>query len=104
MYALSYIGHTRNDENIPKKKRGGTFKTDIYGRPPHKSPPIVHFSSRGIPIGKNRKDFVEFLGTLARNGLHAPIHLDDWRNMPNECLDGILETVKVSFFFLILKH
>ncbi|PKU64913.1 hypothetical protein MA16_Dca018428 [Dendrobium catenatum] len=43
---------------------------------------VVNFNKYGQPIGKNKSLFVEFLGTIPRNGKYAPIDIRSWDQMP----------------------
>ena len=70
--------------------------TKIWGRPDDTPKPKVNFDEDGLPIGENKSDFVEFLGTMARNGKYAPLCITDWRLMPSERMEEMIDVVKVT--------
>lgn len=69
---------------------------EIWGRPTTLPRIQLDFDGFGRPIGPNRSKFSEFLGTIARNGMHCPLDVEDWHKMPNEYKMKMLHVVKVS--------
>ncbi|KAL6580745.1 hypothetical protein OROMI_006668 [Orobanche minor] len=57
----------------------------------------IEFNKYGKPIGPNKSRFVEFLGTIVRNGNKAPLNYETWDNMPISFKDDMLEKVKTTY-------
>jgi hypothetical protein len=80
-------------------RRGLTYCTGTWGCPKDKGLIKVEFNNKGQPIGKKRKKLSSFLGTIARNGKHAPLNYSSWSKMPNTYKKGMIEIVKVILQF-----
>lgn len=59
----------------------------------------VEFNKYGKPIGPNKSNYVEFLGSIVRNGNLAPLDFKDWHKVPATFKKDMLDKVKV----IILK-
>lgn len=55
----------------------------------------VEFNELGQAIGPNKSEYVEFIGTLVRNGKLLPLNLKDWHNVPKPLKSKLVELVKV---------
>jgi hypothetical protein len=77
------------------QRRGPTYCTNTWGRPKNKGLIKVDFNDKGQPIGNNRKRLSSFLGTIARNGKHAPLNYESWTKMPNTYKKDMIEIIKV---------
>lgn len=55
----------------------------------------VDFNELGQAIGPNKSEYVEFIGTLVRNGKLLPLNIKDWHNVPKSFESKLLELVKV---------
>lgn len=71
----------------------------------------VEFNELGQAIGPNKSEYVEFIGTLVRNGKLLPLNLKDWHNVPKPLKSKLVELVKVipsninlNFFFFFVKY
>lgn len=64
---------------VPKKTRGPTYMARVWVRRGRKE---VEFNELGQAIGPNKSEYVEFIGTLVRNGKLLPRNLKDWHNVP----------------------
>lgn len=55
----------------------------------------INFDQHGNAIGPNKSKYVEFLGTIARNGKLAPLNAKDWREVSQPLKRAMVELVKV---------
>lgn len=88
---------TNDKKGTIKRKRGPTLLRQVWGRNSNEERIKVDFNKRGQPVGPNKKTFVGFLGTIARNGKYAPLDIDDWRKVPKENKDEMIKLVKERF-------
>jgi hypothetical protein len=78
------------------QRRGPSFCTDTWGRPKSKGLIKVVFNQKGQPIGLNRNSLSSFLGTVARNGKHAPLNYRSWTVVPKTYKQDMINIVKVG--------
>lgn len=57
----------------------------------------VSLNNSGLPIGKNAAMFITFLGTLARDGMLAPLTYQSWKSIPKENKNVLWHIVKLKF-------
>ena len=55
----------------------------------------VSLNASGVPIGKEAATLSAFLGTLARDGILAPLAYLNWRCVPENNKDVMCHIVKV---------
>ncbi|KAL0920042.1 hypothetical protein M5K25_009148 [Dendrobium thyrsiflorum] len=94
----NYVAGRSNEEQ--KQKRGPTYMCSVWGyhATQHGGERLVaNFNKYGQPIGQNKSLFVEFLGTIAWNGKHAPIDIKSWDKMPKSLKENMLELVQEKF-------
>ncbi|KAL6584813.1 hypothetical protein OROMI_004102 [Orobanche minor] len=92
------VEHDLRDDLFEKSRaRGYTYMPHVWAISSNDSNlkrlPI-EFNKYGKPIGPNKSRFVEFLGTIVRNGNKAPLNYETWHNMPISFKDDMLEKVK----------
>ncbi|XP_012846311.1 PREDICTED: uncharacterized protein LOC105966291 [Erythranthe guttata] len=82
-------------ENVRQKRaRGPTYMTRVWARKGRKE---VQFNEYGQAIGLNKSEYVEFVGTLVRNGKLLPIDIKDWHRVPKPTKSKLVELVKAKF-------
>ncbi|PIN14497.1 hypothetical protein CDL12_12877 [Handroanthus impetiginosus] len=59
----------------------------------------IHFNKLGLPIGENKSKFVEFLGSLVRNGKLIRLDTPTWHKVSWSVKNSLLEIVKVIIFY-----
>ncbi|XP_028556439.1 uncharacterized protein LOC114581140 [Dendrobium catenatum] len=68
-----------------------------YHSTQHGGERLVNFNQYGQPIGQNKSLFIEFLGTIARNGKYTPIDIKSWDKMLKSFKKNMLEVVQEKF-------
>ncbi|KAL8533857.1 hypothetical protein ACS0TY_010040 [Phlomoides rotata] len=82
------------------KVRGYTYMPHIWAISSKQSniqPLKIEFNKYGQPIGRNKSKYVEFLGTIVRNGNLAPLNFKDWHKVPASLKKDMLDKVKGSY-------
>ncbi|KAL8473550.1 hypothetical protein ACS0TY_030396 [Phlomoides rotata] len=82
------------------KVRGYTYMPHIWAISSKQSniqPLKIEFNKYGQPIGRNKRKYVEFLGTIVRNGNLAPLNFKDWHKVPASLKKDMLDKVKGSY-------
>ncbi|KAL8506495.1 hypothetical protein ACS0TY_017402 [Phlomoides rotata] len=77
--------------------RGYTYMPHIWAISSKQSniqPLKIEFNKYGQPIGRNKSKYVEFLGTIVRNGNLAPLNFKDWHKVPASLKKDMLDKVK----------
>ncbi|KAL6576874.1 hypothetical protein OROMI_011150 [Orobanche minor] len=57
----------------------------------------IEFNKYGKPVGPNKSHFVEFLGTIVRNGNKAPLNYETCHKIPIPFKNDMLEKVKTAY-------
>ncbi|KAL6554186.1 hypothetical protein OROMI_019859 [Orobanche minor] len=93
------VEHDLRDDLFEKSRaRGYTYMPHVWAissKDSNLKRLPIEFYKYGKPIGPNKSRFVEFLGTIVRNGNKAPLNYETWHNMPISFKDDMLEKVKV---------
>ncbi|KAF0930629.1 hypothetical protein E2562_033825 [Oryza meyeriana var. granulata] len=76
--------------------RGPTIYVKMWTLPEGVRLP-VSLNNSGLPIGKNAAMFGNFLGTLAQDGILAPLSYQKWKSIPKENKDAMWHIVKLKF-------
>jgi hypothetical protein len=89
-------------QNIGSKRkkghrRGPTLCVKVWTLPEGVRLP-VSLNNSGFPIGKNAAMFGNFLGTLARDGILAPLTYKKWKSIPKENKDVMWHIIKLKFY------
>ncbi|KAL6558330.1 hypothetical protein OROMI_018680 [Orobanche minor] len=97
--ASANIDHVDPQDGIFKqhKTRGFTYMPHVYAiSSNNNSQPVkVEFNEYGKPIGPNKSKFVEFLGSIARNGKVAPLNYPDWHKVPKIDKARMMDMIKL---------
>ncbi|CAL1400209.1 unnamed protein product [Linum trigynum] len=87
----------RQDVSPSKKRtRGPTMCMPIWGMQPGERIQIT-VNDLGQPTGDGSTKLGNFLGTLARNAIYAPLHYEDWRLMPKHYKTTMWNMVQEKF-------
>ncbi|KAL6560279.1 hypothetical protein OROHE_006286 [Orobanche hederae] len=80
------------------KTRGFTYMPHVYSiSSNNNSQPLkVEFNEYGKPIVPNKSKFVEFLGSIARNGKVVPLNYPDWHKVPKTNEARMMDMIKGS--------
>ncbi|KAL8462307.1 hypothetical protein ACS0TY_033382 [Phlomoides rotata] len=82
------------------KLRGYTYMPRIWAISSKQSnilPLKIEFNKYVQPIRHNKSNYVEFLGTIVRNGNLAPLNFKDWHKVPTSMKKDMLDKVKESY-------
>ncbi|KAL6584387.1 hypothetical protein OROMI_003676 [Orobanche minor] len=95
------VEHDLRDDLFEKSRaRGYTYMPHVWAissKDSNLKRLPIEFNKYGKPIGPNKSLFVEFLGTIVRNGNKAPLNYETWHNMPISFKDDMLEKVKTTY-------
>ncbi|XP_034603069.1 uncharacterized protein [Setaria viridis] len=83
-------------QNKGRRPRGLTLCLKLWTMPKGMRIP-VSLNTSGLPIGKEAATLSSFLGTLARDGILAPLSHLDWRSVPEKNKDVMFHIVKLKF-------
>ena len=75
-----------------KKTRGSTQMRDIWGNRDGKKIQIT-CNNFGQPHVENANKLTSFIGTLVRDGKHAPINYKSWHKVPQKYKDGMWKII-----------
>jgi len=79
-----------------KKQRGHTLMAHIWNQPKEKRI-LVEWNKQWQPIGNEGLDLAYFVDTIARNPMLCSLSYIDWRRVPKEEKNGLLEIVKIHY-------
>ncbi|XP_059654058.1 uncharacterized protein LOC132300827 [Cornus florida] len=93
------VGTTESNELItPKKTRGPTRCANVVQHDTKKNGLIpLSVNEHGQPNGADEKNFANYLGTIARNGLATPLNYKNWRKVPEIVKEDMWTTVRGKF-------
>ncbi|XP_031373418.1 uncharacterized protein LOC116188293 isoform X2 [Punica granatum] len=95
--AISALQLESNGGTKRKRGRGPTLMRDLWGLQDDERK-VVSFNSFGQPNDpENSSKLANFLGTIARDGTHAPLHYLTWRKMPGHHKEEMVKLVKLKF-------
>ncbi|PUZ48835.1 hypothetical protein GQ55_7G277500 [Panicum hallii var. hallii] len=83
-------------QNKGRRPRGSTLCLKLWTMPKGMRIP-VSLNASGLPIGKEAATLSSFLGTLARDGILAPLSHLGWKNVPEKNKDVMRHIVKLKF-------
>ncbi|RLM64397.1 uncharacterized protein C2845_PM16G19560 [Panicum miliaceum] len=83
-------------QNKGRRPRGSTLCLKLRTMPKGMRIP-VSLNASGLPIGKEAATLSSFLGTLARDGILAPLSHLGWKNVPERNKDVMRHIVKLKF-------
>ena len=80
------------DDTSKKKTRGPTQMRDIWGNRDGKKIQIT-CNNFGQPHDENANKLTSFIGTLVRDGKHAPINYKSWHKVPQKYKDNMWKII-----------
>jgi len=83
-------------QNKGRRPRGSTLCLKLWTMPKGMRIP-VSLNASGLPIGKEAATLSSFLGTLARDGILAPLSHLGWKSVPEKNKDVMRHIVKLKF-------
>lgn len=96
----SYTDMLMNDSG-EKKTRGPTQMREIWGNRDGEKIKIT-CNDFGQPYDTNANKLSSFIGTLARDGKHAPINYKTWYKVPAKYKLGMWKIIQVLILFFSL--
>lgn len=85
---------TSTSEKRHSRTRGPTRCLKLWNRDGKRI--YVTTNESGQPVGDEASKLISFLGTVARDGLTAPLIYADWRAMPEANKEKMWQQVQVS--------
>ncbi|XP_059654539.1 uncharacterized protein LOC132301279 isoform X2 [Cornus florida] len=93
------VGTTESNElRPPKKTQGSTRCANVVQHDTKKNGLIpLSVNEHGQPNGADEKNFANYLGTIARNGLAAPLNYKNWKKVPEIVKEDMWTMVRGKF-------
>ncbi|KDO37052.1 hypothetical protein CISIN_1g043539mg, partial [Citrus sinensis] len=93
---LDEFGNGNEDEpKSSKQSRGGTVRSEQNKKRKRSGKFVVKYNIFGVPVGEEAIELSTYIGVLTR--ISIPILYNDWRRVPDDTKERLLESIKVYF-------